>query len=75
MLSALGNIVNPVKSETALTPFTYSLDFDSLKKAKNVSWQRNYASIFIMLLGSGMNIIPPRICSVCIGNHTVSSSI
>ena len=75
MLSALGNIVHPAKSETVLTPFTYSLDFDSPKKAKNVSWQRNYASIFIMLLRSGINIIPPRICSVCMGNHTVSSSI
>ena len=34
MLSALGNIVSPAKSETVLTPFTYSLDFDSLKKVK-----------------------------------------
>ena len=32
------------------------------EKGENVSWQRNYAPI----LGSGINIIPPRICSVCV---------
>ena len=75
MLSALGNIVNPAKSGTVSTPFTYGLDVDSLKKVKNASWQGNYVPIFIMLLGSGINIIPPRICSVCLGNHAVSCSI